>query len=158
MKFSKLAVLIALVLAQPAFAGDDSKNQGASAYAGAAASAKAYASGGSALGIGGNASSAGGASSINVEDRLQIPVASSAIAPSVSQHDKCPWVSPESSGFSVFLFSVSQTKGVSYNALCIAEGLGQRDVVQQMLCDSSETYRKAAVKVSASAGVSNYCK
>ena len=152
MKFSKLAVLIALVLAQPAFAGDDSKNQGATALSNAAASAL----GGN--GYGGSSTSTGGSSSIDVEDRLQIPVAASAIAPSVSQHDKCPWVSPESSGFSVFLFSVSQTKGVSYNALCIAEGLGQRDVVQQLLCDSSEAYRNAAAKVATSAGVSSYCK
>lgn len=83
--------------------------------------------------------------------------APSANAPSVTQVDKCPIVSPTSSAFSVFILSTSKTTGTVINPICVAWHLGQKDIVQQMACDSP-AYREAAAKLSTVNGTSNYCK
>ena len=98
-----------------------------------------------------NASANGAPTSLSSvqNSRLQIPVAPSAVAPSVTQYDPCPIVSPKSHAFSFFLASVSATDGVTLNAICVAWHLKQFDMVQAMACELPE-YKKAALSVGVS--------
>jgi hypothetical protein len=93
------------------------------------------------------ASNAG--NSVTVEgDSVDIPkIASTAVAPSVSQGTTCPVISPSSKAGSVFFFSGSGTTGVTVNGICVAWHEGDKELVHQIACDSDANYRRAITKL-----------
>ena len=72
-------------------------------------------------------------------------VASSAIAPSLSQYSDCPIVSPASKAGSVFFFSGSGTTGQTINGICVAKFLGEIDVMRKIACSNSREYHDANI-------------
>ena len=70
-------------------------------------------------------------------------VASSAIAPAVSQYSDCPIVSPSSVALSVFLASISTTTGTTVNGICVAKYLDERDIMRKIACANSSSYHDA---------------
>ena len=70
-------------------------------------------------------------------------IASSAIAPSLSQYSDCPIVSPSSKAGSVFFFSGSGTTGQTINGICVAKYLNEIDVMRKIACSNSREYHDA---------------
>ena len=70
-------------------------------------------------------------------------IASSAIAPSVSQYSDCPVISPASKAASIFPISLSGTTGTTLNAFCIAMYFGETDVMHRIACSNSRDYHDA---------------
>ena len=102
-----------------------------------------HSSAGAAALSGSSSNSTGG--STEFHDRLQIPATPSAIAPSVSQYDPCPILTPMSSAHSILIYSESKTLPPELNAICLAYHLKQFDLVQVLGCNLNKSYREAAM-------------
>lgn len=72
--------------------------------------------------------------------------ASTAIAPNVTNNVKCPIISQDSKGFSVFFASFSGTTGYSVVGLCYALERGDFVTADKMMCDLDKVYAKSNVK------------
>ena len=70
-------------------------------------------------------------------------IASSAIAPAVTQYTDCPVISPASKAASIFPISLSGTTGTTLNAFCIAMYFGETDVMHKIACSNSREYHDA---------------
>ena len=143
MKFNKVLLAVSLVLSLSAFA-DDGGDKGSSSSGGSQQQLQLQ---GQVQGqsqyanvTGSNANAGGSSSNVSVDNGR---VASSAIAPSVSQYSDCPIVSPSSKAGSIFLFSGSGTTGTTINGICVAKYLGEGHVVQRIACANSKEYHDA---------------
>lgn len=96
---------------------------------------------------GGSASTGSVSVDASHEDKLQIPTAPPAIAPSQSINAICQISTPQSNAVSFLFFSASQTTGVKYNALCIAQQNGDAELVHQLACDTLPEYKAANAKL-----------
>ena len=70
-------------------------------------------------------------------------IASSAIAPSLSQYSDCPIISPSSKAGSVFFLSGSGTTGQTINGICVAKYLNEIEVMRKIACSNSRDYHDA---------------
>lgn len=124
-KMKKLTLLIALIFATSAMATEREDEGGSNQ---------------SQTANGGNASSSGNSVSFNDERN---PV-SSAIAPNVNVGVNCPMITVGGHAAQFAFFGGSTTGNPTLVPLCVAYHLKQFDVVQQIICNASAEYRKAA--------------
>lgn len=151
------ALLILLLTALSANATDNSRdehNPNTNAIAGANAAANAAANalaGATALsgstsysGIGSvNAGSTTANNSVSVDNGGErIPV-SSAIAPNITQNAICPIITGNSHAVQFLFFGGSTSGGQSLNPLCLAYHQGDKELVNQIACNTSSDYKKA---------------
>lgn len=136
-------LLLLLLLPTLAFAGKTQETPQAPQQAQIQGQAQLQSQAQSALALGGSASLTGGSlsSSVEVDNDTKMP-ASSANSPSVGTMNDCQIATPSSKAFSVLLFSVSGTTGVTYNDLCFAYKTGQLEIAEQLMCQKSQDYAK----------------
>lgn len=85
--------------------------------------------------------SAGGNSSVNVDNDTKMP-ASSAIAPSVGTSNNCLIATPASAAVNILFGGVSKTTGFHYSGLCLAYRMNDMALVERLMCLEDKNYAK----------------